>query len=129
VTESSRLDARYGRRPGNPTRRRLLTALGLAVLVGLAVLLYAWRSGNGLQYAVSGYHAVSDAEFTVTFSVEKAAGQRVSCRIVAKNQYTDVVGSVDVDLPAAGAQLGRTVVFKTRELGIVGVIDSCRVLG
>jgi hypothetical protein len=130
VTESSRLDARYGRRPSNPRRVRLLAALGVGVLVALVAVLYFWsQSGRGLQYTVSGYHADSNAQITVTFSVSKGAGQRVSCRIVAQDRYTDVVGSLDVDLPEGGTEVARTVTLPTRALAVVGLIDSCRVLG
>ena len=129
VTEPSALDARYGRRPTSPRRVRLLAALGVAVLVALVAVLYVWsQAGRGLQVTVSGYTVVSDAETTVSISVIKGEGQRVSCRVVAENRYTDVVGSLDVELPAEGTQVSRTVTLPTRERAVVGAIDSCRVL-
>ena len=130
MSESSRLDARYGRRPPNPRRRRLLVALGLAMLVGVAAVLYGWsRSGSGLSWTVSGYHVDSPTQMRVSFSVDKGSDQRVSCRIVAKDRYTDVVGSVDVTLAEKGTRVGRTVTFPTRGKAVIGTVDTCRVVG
>jgi hypothetical protein len=130
VSESSRLDARYGRRPPNPRRVRLLVAAGLAVLLALAIVLYAWsRSGSGLVWTVTGYHADSSTQTTVSFSVSKGADQRISCRIIAKDRYTDVVGSIDVTLAEKGTRVARTVHLPTRGLAVIGTVDSCRVVG
>jgi hypothetical protein len=130
MSDASRLDARYGRRASDPRRTRVLVALGLALLLGLTGVLYAWSQADGsLTYVTSGYHADSATQMTVSFSVTKGASQRVSCRVVAKDRYTDVVGSVDVDFSDPGSQVGRTVSFPTRSLAVVGEVDSCRVVG
>ena len=127
---SEYLDARYGRRGGSPARARLLAGTGVAVLVGLVVLLFVWSSGGNVpQATVSGYHVDSPTQTTVDFTVDKAAGARVSCRVEAQDQYTDIVGSVDVTLPAGQAHVASHAVVPTRQLAVIGLVDSCRVLG
>jgi hypothetical protein len=131
VTDSGYLDARYGRTQRRSGRVRLVAAAaGVAVLVGLVAAVYAWsESGSVPKPTVSGYVVVSDALTTVDFTVSKQAGQRVSCRIVAQDQYTDVVGSVDVELAAEPARVAAHVRVPTRDRAVIGVVDSCRVLG
>ena len=130
MSESSRLDARYGRRPANPCRTRILVAAGLAVLLALATVLYLWsRSGSGLVVTPTGYHFDSNTRAFMSFSLEKGADQRVSCRVVAKDRYSDVIGSLDVTLAEKHTHVARTVSFPIRGVGILVTVDSCRVLG
>jgi Domain of unknown function (DUF4307) len=131
VTDSGYLDARYGRTQRRSSRVRLVAAaVGVAVLVGLVAAVYAWSdSGHVPKPTVSGYRVVSDALTTVDFTVSKQAGQRVSCRVVAQDRYTDVVGSVDVDLAAGPSRVAVHVNVPTRDRAVIGLVDSCRVLG
>ncbi|HEY5033413.1 MAG TPA: DUF4307 domain-containing protein [Actinomycetes bacterium] len=128
MSESSRLDARYGRRASNPRRTRLLVVLGLALLVALAAVLYLWSRSGPPVAVVTAYHA-ENAQLTVSLSITKGSGQHVSCRVQGEDRFGDVVGSVDVDFTGAATQVGRTVTFPTRTRAVTGVVDSCRVLG
>jgi hypothetical protein len=130
VTESAYLDDRYGRSGGRPGRSRLLAVAGLLVLVGLVTAVFVWsQAGRGLSAAVTNYAALTGSATRVSFTVYKQAGQRVSCRVVAQDQYTDVVGSVDVTVPAPSSQVSLTVTVPTRGRAVSYVVDSCRVLG
>jgi Domain of unknown function (DUF4307) len=129
VTDAAYLDARYGRRSGSPGRRRLAAGAGLAVGVALVFVIFVWsRSSHVPSATVTGFHADSPTQTTVHFTVTKEDGQRVSCRVEAQDQYTDVVGSVDVTLPAAGDQVSMRVVIPTRQKAVIGQVDSCRAL-
>ena len=130
MTDSAYLDARYGRRAGRPGRVGVLATVGVAVLVASVSAVFVWsRSGSTVSATVSSYQVLSDARTNVSFTVDKGDGQRVSCRVVAQDRYTDVVGTVDVTVPAAGAHVALTVVVPTRGLAVVALVDSCRVLG
>jgi Domain of unknown function (DUF4307) len=130
VTDSAYLDARYGRRARHPGRARVLAVVGVTVLVALVAGLFLWsRAGGGVSATVSSYHVLSDARTSVSFTVDKADGQRVSCRVVAQDRYTDVVGSADVTLPAAKRQVSVWVTVPTRGRAVVALVESCRVLG
>jgi hypothetical protein len=128
VSESSRLDERYGRRASDPRRKRLLVALGLVLLVGLATVLYAWSRSGAPVAVVTGYRA-DPTQLSVSLSMTKGSGQHVSCRVQGEDRFGDVVGSVDVDFTGPATQVGRTVTFPTRTKAVTGVVDSCRVLG
>jgi uncharacterized protein DUF4307 len=118
---------RYGRRaPMSARRRTLLGLLGVAVLVGLVVAMYVWtKAGSRIQWSVIGYDVRSDTQVAVDFTVAKPAGQPVTCRVVAKDLATVVVGSVDVPVPAAGGDVRRSVLVPTRSRAVLGTVDSC----
>jgi hypothetical protein len=118
---------RYGRRPPmSPRRRTLLALLGVAVLVAVVVVMFVWtKAGSRIQWSVIGYDVRSDVQVVVDFSVAKPAGQAVTCRVVAKDRSTAVVGSVDVPLPAAGGDVRRSVLVPTRSRAVLGTVDSC----
>jgi len=106
-----------------------MVAAGLLVLVGLVTAVFLWsHAGRGLSATVTSYKALPGSAGLVGFTVYKQDGQRVSCRVVAQDQYTDVVGSVDVTVPAAGSQVSLTVTVPTRGHAVNFVVDSCRVL-
>jgi len=130
VTESAYLDDRYGRPRGRPGRTRLLAATGLLVLVAVVAAVFVWsQGGRGLSATVTNYAPLPGSATLVSFTVYKQDGQRVSCRVVAQDQYTDVVGSVDVTVPAPGTEASLTVTVPTRGRAVSYVVDSCRVLG
>ena len=129
MSDSAYLDARYGRRARHPARIAVLVCLGVTALLALVVTLFVWSQVGGRpSYTVSGYQVLSDARTKVSFTVDKAEGQRVSCRVVAQDRYTDVVGTLDVTLPTAGTHASLTVTVPTRGLAVVALVDSCRVL-
>ena len=128
ATPASASADRYGRRPPLSPRRRLLLALaGVGVLVGLTLAFFLWQraSGDQVDWTLLGYSVRSDSQVLVDFTVSKPAGTAVSCRVVAQDSTMTVVGSLDVDLPAAGAQVRRSVVVPTRARAVVGTVDTC----
>jgi Domain of unknown function (DUF4307) len=103
----------------------ILAVLGVAALVTVTALVFAWnRSGPQLRVTVGGYDVVSDQETTVTFSVTKDAGAAV-CRVIAQDRSGLVVGSLDEPIPAGETQVDRTVTLRTRGRAVVGTVDSC----
>jgi len=119
---------RYGnRRPLSPRSRLLLALAGVGVLVALTLAFFLWQraSGDQVDWTVIGYDVRSDSQVVVDFTVSKPDGTAVSCRVVAQDRTMTVVGSRDVDLPAAGSQVRRSVIVPTRSLAVLGTIDSC----
>jgi uncharacterized protein (DUF58 family) len=127
---TSPLDDRYGRRAqASRNRVALLAVVGVSALVAATSLVFAWnRSGPQLTVTVGGYQVVSDDETTVTFSVTKDKGVAAVCRVVAQDRSGLVVGRSDERLPAADAQVSRTVTLRTRGRAVVGTVDSCAVV-
>jgi hypothetical protein len=128
LSDPSPLDERYGRRPSASRQRRLVLALvGVGVLVAATAALFVWIrvAGSGVSFTVGGYDVRSDSQVTVTFTVAKPDGTAVTCRVTAQDGATDVVGSQDVTLPAAGSELTRTTTLRTRGRAVIGTVDSC----
>ena len=119
---------RYGRRPAmSPRHRAVLAALGVGVLVALTVAMFVWTrvAGSKVDWTVIGYDVPSDSQLVVDFVVTKPDGTAVTCRVVGKDRSMAVVGSLDVDLPAAGSAARSSVRVPTRGRAVVGTVDSC----
>jgi uncharacterized protein DUF4307 len=106
------LDERYGRRPPGPaTRRRLMAAL--AVFVVLAVAWASWAAvritQSSLTWRDTGAVAAGPGAVQVSFVVSLAAGTRAVCAVRATDASGAVVGWVDVpvDAPTAGGRVVR----------------------
>ncbi len=123
-------DARYGRRPADPqqTRRRALAGVAGFVVV---VAGYAWwvqATKVQLDYVVSSYTVTDDRSVDVVFSLTKDPAAIAVCRVVAQNRYQEVVGTIDVTVPAGpgSGNAQHTARVPTRERAIVGTIQSCQ---
>jgi hypothetical protein len=126
------LDERYGRRqPASRNRRLVLALVGVGILVVATAALFVWIrvAGSQVSVTVGAYDVVSDDQVTVTYTVAKPDGTAVTCRVTAQDRDTNVVGSQDVTLPAAGSELTRTTTLRTRGRAVVGSVDSCVVVG
>jgi hypothetical protein len=117
------LDERYGRRP--PIRRRTrwaLVALGLALLLGLAVTITAFyvAAQPDASMEVRGYDVVSDEKTTAVVDITKPAGRNAACEVRALDLQLDLVGTLRVEAtgPAKHVRLSVTVPTTTRAFGI-----------
>ena len=84
-----------------------------------------------LDYAVVSYVVRDDHSVEVEFRLDKDPAVAAVCRVVAQNRDQEVIGTIDVAVPA-GPQTGRTqqaVTVRTRERAIVGTVQSCRAQG
>jgi hypothetical protein len=127
------LDERYGRRPPSPaTRRRLMAAL--AVFVVLAVAWAAWAgvriTQSSLTWRDSGAVAAGPGAVQVSFVVSLGAGTRAVCAVRATDASGAVVGWVDVpvEAPAAGGplvQVTRSARVPTSQPASGGGVSDC----
>jgi Domain of unknown function (DUF4307) len=127
------LDARYGRRPPNPARRRLLLA-ALAVFVVAAGAWIVWAairiSQVSLSWADAGADASDPAAVRVSFVVSLAPGARAVCAVQATDSSGDIVGWLDVpvDAPASGGsvvRVPRTATVPTSQPATGGGVSDC----
>ncbi len=128
VTDAQLLAQRYGRRRRLSRGGRVaLVVAGLALLVAGVAVVFSWvqAAQPGVTATVTAYQVVSAGQVDVRFHVTKDAGAAAVCRVVAKNRYTDIVGSRDVTVPAGQADTDLSVSVVTTERAIVGLVDSC----
>jgi uncharacterized protein (DUF58 family) len=129
VSDPQLLAQRYGRRAGLPRGARVTLVLaGLALLVAGVAVVFSWTQAAqpGVTATVTAYQVVSAERVDVRFTVSKDAAAAAVCRVVAKNRYTDVVGSLDVTIPAGRSQTDTSVSVVTTQRAVVGLVDSCR---
>lgn len=129
MSDPDLLAQRYGRRAGlSRGARAALVLAGLGLLVAGVAVVFSWTQAAqpGVSATVLSYRVVSAEQVDVRFTVAKDAAATAVCRVVAKNRYTDVVGSLDVTIPAGRAQTDTSVSVVTTERAIVGLVDSCR---
>jgi hypothetical protein len=127
------LDARYGRRPPSPGRRRgLLAALALFVLVagGWAVWASIRITQSSLTWRDAGADASDPALVRVSFVVSLAPGRRAVCAVQATAASGAVVGWLDVpvEAPASGGPLvpvPRTATVPTSQPATGGGVSAC----
>lgn len=129
MSDPQLLAQRYGRR-GRLSRgaRVALVLAGLALLVAGVTVVFSWTRAAqpGVTATLLSYRVVSAEQVDVRFTVAKDAAAAAVCRVVAKNRYADVVGSLDVTIPAGRSQTATSVSLVTTERAIVGLVDSCR---
>jgi Domain of unknown function (DUF4307) len=122
------LDARYGRRPPrSPARRTTLALVGVGLAVLGVVAFFAWSraSADDFSAVVQSYSVDSDTQVSAAVEVTNHSDLPVRCEIVAKDRYTQVVGTSVVEGPATG---GRTVVstaITTTGRAVVAVVRDC----
>jgi Domain of unknown function (DUF4307) len=127
------LDARYGRRPPSPARRRrLLAAFALFVFVAVAWAVWAAIriTQSTLTWADTGADASDPALVRVSFVVSLAPGREAVCAVRATDGSGAVVGWVDVPVtaPSSGAGLVRvtkTAPVPTSQSATGGGVSAC----
>lgn len=96
---------RYGtKRRGMSTARKIgLGIVGLVILGGVAGYV-VWENENPATQATVISYQVAGNSVDVTFEVDKAAGATATCTLEALDSHNDVVGSVNVQIPAGRAK-------------------------
>jgi hypothetical protein len=127
VTDADLMAERYGRPNHDPRLARRLSILGVTILVLGVAAVFWWSQSGGdrIQPTVTGYRVTSDSSITVSFTVTKPAGRRVSCRVVGEDRSMTVIGKLDVTLPAAPSEVAQTVTLPTFGRAVTGIVQSC----
>jgi hypothetical protein len=127
---STLLQDRYGPRT-TPGRRRLLLALGAAVLV-LTLAFIGWVTileRPAVNWDDVGFNVVSDAAISVTFDVNfsgSGSGTAAVCTVQALNSLRTEVGLQDARVqPGPGGRVRATVTVTTSERATTGLVKAC----
>jgi len=137
TTERS-LDERYGRRPGDRPRTRVLLVAGGLALAAVAVGWAAWVAQTVTDGPVTwqdvAFDVTGDTVTRVTFDVRFAGDlpddAEAVCTVRALNQVMAEVGLLDVTVgPASREALRTTVEVPTSERAVTGMVKECAVPG
>jgi Domain of unknown function (DUF4307) len=119
------LAERYGVKSGmSRTRKITLGLFGFALLCGVVGYIAYEQANPQIQANVISYN-LGDRSVTVTFQVNKAAGQSVECTIEAEDVQGNVIGSANVSVPAGRAQEDMVYTVNTTGTVNTAVVSSC----
>ena len=112
------------------SRDRIL-AISVAVIALASFLIWAIfvsiDNSNQITHRDIAYEVVDEYSTDVTFEVSRTPGQSVICDVTVLNQSFAIVGFLT--LPVEPSESRSTVIkatVRTTELGVSGLVDSCR---
>jgi Domain of unknown function (DUF4307) len=116
---------RYGIRRGmSRTRKIMLGVFGFALLCGVAGYI-AWNEANPQIQAEVVSYTVDGTSINVTFQVNKAADQAVTCTLEAQDVHGTVIGSANVTVPAGRAEEDMVYTVNTTGTPNTAEVSSC----
>jgi hypothetical protein len=131
VTESIPLTpppGRYGS-PASPARRRLLLVVaGLAVLAGLAWVVWAGlgQARADVRWSDVGFVIHADTSVDVTYDVGKDPAATAVCALRALDRHKTAVGIAEVTVgPSSERVTRRTDTVRTSAQAVTGVVREC----
>lgn len=128
MNDATDLDARYGRRPPTPRRRKVALAVGGVVLAVLAVLAFwLWWLAEQDPYSarVQSFDVLSDARVDVSVEITTSGPDPVRCEVVAQDSHSLVVGTAVVE-SAVGPEVQVLVTpVATTARAVVAQVRDC----
>ena len=114
---------------GSPAGRNRFWWVVGTVLVTVAVAVTVWFGIEGTKGTVTATDVAftrEERQVTLTFDVDRPVGMVVTCHVKALDKDYATVGSVDVEVPAAGERSTRqTVVIRTTTQAVTATVDQC----
>jgi hypothetical protein len=119
------LAERYGIKQGmSRTRKITLAAFGFALLCGVVGVIAYNQANPQIQGTVISYSVDGNA-ITVTFEVDKSAGQAVECTVQAEDIQGNVIGSANVAVPSGRAKEDMVYTVNSTGTPNTAVVSSC----
>lgn len=125
------LDDRYGRKPTDTRRTRLILVIAGAVFAVVLVLWLVWVGLLGtpaqLDTQDRSHTVISPTEVEITWTITVPPGTDTSCALQALNDTFSIVGWKVVDIPASSDRHTRsfTESVQTSEQSVTGLIYRC----
>jgi len=106
--------------------------VGIALL--LAVVGVAWITWSGLYHSnpalrvqLISFTIDSDREVSVRYWVDRQDPKTVTiCTLVARDFYKDIVGQIDIEIPAGKEKVELVSVVPTRNTAVNADVSTCR---
>jgi hypothetical protein len=117
---------RYGAPRGGMSRARKigLGATGLMILAGVVGYI-GWQQANPAITGTVLSYSAGNNNVSVTFEVDKPSAKTASCTIAAEDVHNNVVGSIDVQVPAGRGKNVMSYVLSTTGTPNTVIVQSC----
>lgn len=104
--------------------------IAISSLLGFLIWAVAFtiNDANNPKTQDLGYQIKDETSATVTFEVDRPVGVDLECDVQVLNQSFSVVGFKTLQVPEENVRKTViTVAVNTTEMGVTGLVDSCRV--
>lgn len=120
---------RYGQSQLARKDRILAISIGSIALIAflLWAALFTMNESTKVSHRDIAYEVIDKYSTNVTFEVSRTPGQKVVCDVTVLNQAFAIVGFLALEVAASDNRstvISTTV--RTTELGVSGLVDSCR---
>lgn len=120
---------RYGQ--SQLARKDRILAISIAGIALLAFLVWAalftMNESTRISHRDIAYEVIDEFSTKVTFEVSRTPGQTVVCDVTVLNQAFAIVGFLALDVaPSDNRSTVISTTVRTTELGVSGLVDSCR---
>jgi len=122
------MEARYGLKKRANRQRRIVMVAGSVLLVALLAWIgwAAFFKKASASGSVSGFHAISNTEVTMTVTIDKPTDKAASCQVSAVTENQSSVGSRQIYVPKNGATTMQ-IRINTVQPAVDGVVERCAV--
>jgi hypothetical protein len=119
----------YNERYGLKKGRSWIAVALITAIIGVGWITWAglYHSNPAINVQLISFTVDSDREVSIRYSVDRASAEETTiCTLIARDFFKDIVGQVDVEIPAGQEKIELVSVIPTRNLAVNADVSTCR---